>query len=291
VSGGTLLLGTHLFDARGDAAARQRRAAAANAALQRTDLVNVQGRSAPFEYPDIATLATLTRTARDATRVPGRPTPVGRDICDALARAARARGHRYFAMANGDAIVTQAAVDRVLAGGYETVAFSRRDVDADGRELGVLIHGIDMWAFDVAWWEAHRHRFRSYVIGGPCIDNVFAAIMMTHGRGFIENREGEIRHVVHPRAWAVGPYERYNYYLAALDSPYFTMWARYIAALEVMRRDGASAADEQAMARATFVRRWSPFGIVWHAGRSVRARWRYARDRARVSAPAAAAPR
>lgn len=287
----TVLLGAHLYAAKDAAAVRQTNAARANAALAGAQFVNIQPARGPIDHPGVDTLAVLERDARQVTGASGRPTPLVSDLCDALARAARQRGLRHFALINGDIIVSPQAIERIAGERCDTGVFSRVDVDENGRDLELMIYGVDLWAFDVEWWEAHRRRFRPYVVGGPCFDNVYTAIMLAHGRGFIENRIGEIRHVAHDRLWATGPYERYNFYLAALDSPYFSMWAQYVGALEALRQRGASSEEEAMMQRQTFVWRRSPLAAVWHAGRCLRARWRYGRDRARLSATAAAAPR
>jgi len=285
------LIGTQLYAAAGDAARRQANCVSSLLALRDVDVVNVQWREEPCAHPAIDTLAVLDRDAASVVGVAGRKKPIVADLCDALAHAAAARGCRYFVLVNGDIVVTQAAIDRIASGGRQTYAFSRRDVDPEsGDERGIMVFGIDAFAFDVAWWSANRHRFRAYVFGEPCFDNVFAAIMMTHGNGTIENRRGEIRHDLHP-SQAGGAFARFNHYLAALDTPYFRLWARYIAALQPMRERGASEADEQAMLERMFVWSASPLAGVWHAGRWARARWRYGRDRARFIATAGAAPR
>ena len=286
-----VLLGAHLYNAQGAAAARQTNAALANAALAGADFVNIQPARNPLDHPGIETLAVLERDARGLVGVAGRPTPIASDLCDALAAEARRRGLRYFALINGDIIALPQAIDRIVLERRDTYAFSRVDIDEAGRALELMLYGVDLWAFDVDWWAVHRRRFRPYIVGGPCFDNVYAAIMLAHGRGVIENRIGEIRHVLHDRAWAAGPYERYNFYLAALDAPYFSMWAQYLRALEALRRDAASASEEAVLQQRMFVRHQSPVAAIRHAGRCVRARWRYARDRARFTATAAAAPR
>ena len=286
-----VLLGTQFYAAPDDAARRQANCAASLVALRDADLVNIQWRNDAYQQPGVETLAVLERDAAAVVGVAGRRKPIVTDLIDALAAEAVRRGLRYMALVNGDIVVTQAAVDRILGGAQETTAFSRMDVDAaSGREVQIVSWGLDAFAFDVAWWRAQRGRFRAYVLGEICFDNVFAAIMMTHGDGAIENRRGEIRHEQHP-SQSGGAYSRYNSYLAALDSPYFTLWARYVAALDEMRREGASEAAEHAMLRRTFVWRPSATAAIWHAGRCARARWRYARDRSRFIATAGAAPR
>lgn len=285
-----VLVGTQFYAAGPDAARRQEQCAASLRALRHADVVNVQWRDDVFEMPGIETLPVLERDAAAVVGIAGRRKPIVSDLLDALADAATARGLRHFAFVNADIVVTQAAVDRIRGGQRQTCAFSRMDVDATGIEAGIVVWGVDAFAFDVDWWRLHRRRFRPYVLGEVCFDNVFTAIMMAHGDGIIENRAGEIRHERHT-SQSGGAYSRFNYYLAALDSPYFSMWARYIAELDTLRGGGASPEAEAALVRRIFVQRRSPLGAIWHAGRSVRARWRYVRDRARLSASATGAPR
>jgi hypothetical protein len=106
--------------------------------------------------------------------------------------------------------------------------------------------------------------------------------MACHGDGLILNREGEIRHEAHPQALS-GPLAHYNGYLAALDAPYFSLWVRYRRRLDELRERGASEADERALQREIFVWRPSWPAMLVHAGRQVRARWRYRRRYAEMA--------
>jgi hypothetical protein len=287
-----VLVGTQFYAGHPDAMRRQASCAASLTALREADAVNIQWRDERYDRPDVETLPLLDRDAAGVAGIAGRRLPIVADLLDALARTAFARGLRYAAFINSDIIVTQAAIDRIRGEGRQTYAFSRMDIDPpSGAELSIVHTGIDAFVVDVAWWREHQHRFRSYVLGQPCFDNVFTAIMMAHSAdGIVVNRAGEIRHEWHPMQ-SGGPYARYNFYLAALDAPYFTLWAHYIAALEAMRQRNAPAEAEEAMVRRVFVWRQSPFAAIWHAGRCARARWRYARDRGRLIESAGAAPR
>lgn len=288
----TLLLGTQFYAGGPDANRRQAAAAASLLALRDVDLVNVQWRDDTFDYPGIDALPALERDGRAVAGGGGPRKPILTDVFDALADEAARRGLRRFAFANSDILVLQTAIEAVAREDLETLAFARMDFDRDsGRDLGILTPGLDMFVMDVGWWRAERRRFRPYVLGEWCYDNVFGAIMMTFGRGAIFNREGEIRHEAHAHAPNLAtPAARFNYYLSALDSRLFTLWARYHWHLEALRARNASAAEERALIAREFVWRPSVAAAVWHAGRCVRARWRYARDRRAISR-AAAAPR
>ena len=107
---------------------------------------------------------------------------------------------------NSDIIVSPAAVARVIAGEHQVYAFSRMDYDRAGRDTGLILTGCDAFAFDVAWWRANRHRFRPYILGEPCWDNVFTALLMCYGDGMLVNRDAAIRHEIHATAWGAGAF-------------------------------------------------------------------------------------
>src|SRR5262249_60705298 len=100
---------------------------------------------------------------------------------------------------------------------------------ATGPLRGMLIPGIDAVAFQIGWWTRERRRFRAYISGPPYWDNVYAAIMCSHGRGQIISDRRLIFHEQHPSTWRPeGPLADYNGFLAALDAPYFSPRAVYI---------------------------------------------------------------
>lgn len=222
----------------------------------------------------------LREDSCSVTGVTGRVKPITTDAFDALAAIAAREGHRHFLFINSDIAVTPAAVALVAREGREVYAFGRMEVDAEGRERGVLTTGVDGFAFDVGWWRAHRRRFRPYIVGEAIWDNVYTAIMMCHGDGLIANRHGEVRHDAHEPAWGRTLFADYNGLLSALDARYFALWAQYHARLVGARARGASEAEEQAMARDVFVWRRSAAAAAVQAGRSVKARLRFRRQRA-----------
>jgi hypothetical protein len=288
-----LLIATQFYSGREDAMRRQANCARSLATLHGVSLVNIQPRRDPFAFHGAETLAVLERDSHEITGDGEPRRPILRDVFDALAEAALERRCRYFAFVNSDILVTPLAVEAILDSGKQTYAFSRMDFDgATGRDLGVVTEGIDLFAFDVEWWRAVRQRFRPYILAAWFYDCVFAAIMMTFGDGLVLNRDGEIRHERHPHApAATSPSALYNGYLAALDSREFSLWVEYHTALKALRQRGATAAEERAMATRVFVWKPSLARAIWHAGRSVRAKWHYTRSRARINAPAAGAPR
>ena len=42
--------------------------------------------------------------------------------------------------------------------------------------------GQDMFVVSVQWWQRNRSRFRPYILGEACWDNVYTAVMMCHSR-------------------------------------------------------------------------------------------------------------
>ncbi|HEY6212507.1 MAG TPA: hypothetical protein VIW45_09490 [Vicinamibacterales bacterium] len=278
----TLLVGSNFYN--GDASAMRRQQAAIDAVTALRDVVpvNLQWRSErgtnddACERPDMETLAVLQHDSRSILGRAVRRKPVMPELFDALADAAAPRRCRYVAFYNADIVVTQEAIDAIVRGGRQSYGFSRMDVDREsGRDLGLMPNGIDMFAFDVAWWRSERHRFRDYILGEWFYDPVFAALMLRYGDGLILNRRGEIRHEVHEHKPPSGPAAEYNGYLAALDSPYFSMWATYRTRLDELRARGATEEEELALQRGVFRRPMSLGSALYHAARCTKAFVRY----------------
>lgn len=276
-----ILLGVNAHPAAGDAARRQAGAAESLRRLRGVRLANVQWVDEVHEAPGFETLAVLRGDSRTASGCDGPRKPLVSEAFDALAEAAAARGCRWFGYANSDIQVTQAAVDRVAALGLEAYAFSRMDFDAEtGRDLGLVLNGIDLFVVGVEWWRANRRRFRPYVGGEPVWDNVYTSLLLCHARGVLLNREPLVRHERHPAsAWGRSPFAAYIALLAARDRPYFTLWAHYHDALLRLRERGAGEDEELALQRRSF--RYAP-GVgarVVQALRAARATLRYAARR------------
>jgi hypothetical protein len=262
---------------------RQQRARAAILAASGVVPVNLQFTDETLAPEGFHTWPVLAHDSRTVTGATGARMPIMTEMLDRLAEVASERGCRAFMFVNADNEVTQQAVDWVAEGRHDAYAFSRADLDpATGTFAGMMIRGIDAVAFTVDWWRRERRRFRPYISGPPYWDNVFAAVICTHGRGDIVSDRKLIYHQQHPSTWApAGAFAEYNGYLAALDAPYFSRWADYIARLEAA---GAPAVhvDAAPIREAVFNGPLlSPAGRVWHAGRQVRARVRYAWHRPR----------
>jgi hypothetical protein len=277
-----MLVGLHAYSAA--SMRRQQAAVEALSTLGGVEGLNVQFLKAPWtSLPGIETLPAL---AVDSIAVAGpgrRPKPLTRELFDVLARIAEVRGHRYFAYINSDIVVLPAAVEAIDRDRLDTYAISRHDVDDirhHGSDGTPLTSGVDMFVMDLAWWERHRRRFRPYVIGDACWDNVYTALMMCHSNGVILNRDRLVLHERHQAVWNdTTATARYNGFLAALDARYFSLWCEYWNQLERGRADGASAADEEALRERVFLWRRSPAAALRQSVRSVRARLRFRSQR------------
>ena len=261
----------------------ERQAAACDAlcALEGVEAVNVQfADGASQQEPRLATLKALHRDSTAVTGAAGRRKPIADEMFDVLASAAADRGHACFAYINSDIIVTPALVGAVRCAGRDTYAVSRCDVrGVEGDRM--ITAGQDMFVVSVEWWRRHRARFRPYILGDACWDNVYTAVMMCHSNGVVWNRDRLILHESHRAVWRdTTPTARYNGYLAALDARYFHLWSQYWHRLDGLRARGASESAELELARATFVWKRSAPDAMRQLIRSARARRRYHRMQA-----------
>ena len=273
-----MLIGLNLFN--GDAGATKRQSAACDALLELDGVVplNIQFEDGNDSCSD-PRLGSLPALATDSTHVTGsnrRRKPIASEIFDVLASAAQARGLRYFAYINSDIVVTRALVDHVQRGARDTYAVSRCDV-GDQSAGDMMTAGQDMFVVSVQWWQRNRSRFRPYIIGEACWDNVYTALMMCHSDGVLLNRDPLIMHERHAAMWCdTTPEARYNGMLAALDARYFHLWSQYWHRLEAVRAAGD---DEGRLAREIFVWKRSAPDALRQFVRNARARRRYRRLR------------
>jgi hypothetical protein len=280
-----IAIGTQFYPASGDAERRQGRCRASLLALTGVIPVNLQFVDETFELDGFLTRSVLRQDSRTITGASGHRKPIISEMFDALAGVARAEGCRYFAYLNADIEVSPAALETVLAGDRDGYAFSRTDVDpATGAELGVQIFGLDLFAIDTAWWFRERRRFRPYIAGEACWDDVYASIICAHGRGDVVNEHPGIYHQRHPSVWNDGPFAEHNGFLAALDAPYFSRWCHYAVRLDESRKAGTPLDSRQFANETLGHARLSAGETVRHAARQLLARVRHARR-------AAASPR
>lgn len=276
-----IVIGTSFYPASADSERRQVRARAALLELKDVIPINLQFVDEDFEPEGFRTLPVLRQDSRLLTGAAGIRKPVVSEMFDALADAARANGCRYFAYLNADIEIRPAALDVILSGDRDGYAFSRIDVDAaTGAELGVQIFGLDMFAVDAAWWTRESRRFRPYIAGEPCWDNVYAALICAHGNGDIVNEHPGIYHESHPTLWNEGPFAQHNGFLAALDAPDFSRWVHYATKLDAMLK-AETPIDRRGLVTAELAdARLSAVESAVHVARQLRARVTYAWTRA-----------
>jgi hypothetical protein len=284
-----VIIGTNVYE--GDAAAMRRQQSAMSAVprLPGVEAVNVQFQKEPWVgFPGMEMMPALLHDSVTAAGPGGRRKPLTRELFDVLARVAAARGHQYFAYVNSDILILPAALEALERDVCQTYAISRHDMDdldGDVREGTLLTAGIDMFVVSVEWWRRHCRRFRQYVIGDACWDNVYTAMMMCRSNGIILNREPLILHERHGARWHdATSTARYNGFLAALDSRYFSLWCEYWYRLEQARAQGLSAAGQQALRDEVFVWRRSASASLRQSIRNARTRFLFRRFRATLNA-------
>ena len=152
----------------------------------------------------------------------------------------------------------------------------------------MLLRGLDLFAVDAAWWRRERRRFRPYIAGEALWDNVYAALLCSHGRAAIVDERALIFHEQHGAGWGSGLYTDYNGYLAALDAPYFSRWAAYVARLQGLRASGWPFDRDRLVAEVFEGPVVTPAGYPRHLARQLRARVRFFLNRPRLVREAAA---
>jgi hypothetical protein len=271
-----ITIGTRYYPSDENGNGRQQRAREAMLRLKGVFPVNLQFRDESLAPEGFTTLAVLARDSRTVTGAAGPRMPVVSEMLDRLAEVASGRACRYFMFVNADIQVTQDAIEWIVSSGLDGCAFSRGDVDpGTGAFAGMMTFGIDALAFDVRWWSRERRRFRPY-LSGPYWDNVYAAILCSHGRGRIVSERPLIYHEQHPATWsAEGAFARYNGFLAALDAPYFSRWVTYVS--RIREQETAGDVDPDTITVDVFAGPvLSPAGRALHAARCLLARARYA---------------
>lgn len=271
-----LVIGSAFYPARGDAARRQERARAALLALSGAIPINLQFEDERFDLDGVRMVPVLRLDSRTVTGAAGRRKPIVSEMLDALASIATEAKAPYFTYINADIEVTQAAVDYIASERRDGYAFCRVDVDPETREdFGIQPYGVDMIAIRTDWWARERRRFRPYIAGEACWDNVYAALLCSYGNGDLVDHRKLIFHERHPAVWIDSPFAAYNGHLAGLDARYFSQWVTYV---DAARRGRGADADHERLVREVLGNpRLSWSAHIRNAARQIRARWRYAR--------------
>lgn len=181
----------------------------------------------------------LTRNARDVVDPSCRPIPIARDIFEAAAEAARARGIRTFGYVNSDIFVTEECLwfSRLMRqSGFDSLGFTRTDIDnPDGMEnpaqwKGLHFSGTDLFFWDLDWWDRFGPLFEPYVLGAYWWDCVYMGIMLLHGRLYYASQQrGALFHVLHDTI-SSGSSKQADFNLSIRngdDAPYFQIHSRY----------------------------------------------------------------
>lgn len=275
-----IAIGTRFYPADAGGERRQARSRASLLRLPDAVPVNLQFDDEAYRPDGFRTLPVLRQDSRTVTRADkGARKPIVSEMFDALAGVARDEGCRYFAYLNADIEVTPAAIETILNGNRDGYGFSRIDVDpVSGAAHEVEIFGLDLFALDTAWWTRERRRFRAYIAGEACWDNVYASLICAHGHGAIVNEHPGIFHERHPVHWNDGPFAEHNGFLAALDAPYFSRWCHFAARLDAARKGGPPVDPDRLAIEMLGDPRLSPRDAVRHAARQLRARLNHARS-------------
>jgi hypothetical protein len=274
-----IAIGANYYLADENGNGRQLRAREAMLRLKDALLVNLQFTDEPLMLEGFTTLPVLKQDSRTVTGAAGPRKPIVSEMLDRLADMADRQACRYFMLVNADIRVTQEAIGFIESAGLDGYALSRADVDpGTGAFARMMIFGTDAVAFDVGWWKRERRRFRPYMFG-PIWDNVYAAIICSHGRGRIVSERPLIYHEQHQASWSSqDAFARYNGFLAALDSPYFSRWVAYVS--RIREQEIAGKLDPDAAIADVFAGPvLSPAGHARHVARCLLARARYARAR------------
>lgn len=249
-----VVLGTHVYPARGEAAARMGRALDSWAALP-VRLVNLQfaGDPSPATHPAFETRAVLRQDSRSVSGVDGPRKPTLRELLDRLADAAGEYGCDYAGFSNADIIVSPSAIARVAASGRDAVIFSRMGVDpVSGAAAGEFLSGQDTLFVRPAVYRALRPRLRPYIVGEMPWDVIYTSVLLTHCDAELVNRGDDCRHVDHDAIWVDSPFAPYSWRLAHMDWTYFARWYRYYHPAKALREAGRPPAEEDALLDAVF---------------------------------------
>jgi hypothetical protein len=267
-----ILLGTHIVGT-GDTGDTGRREAAAQASLEalarsgEAACVNLAFADGPVSAGALPTLPVLTQDAPSVAGVEGRRKPITSELIDVLAAEAERRGMPRFGLVNGDIVILPEALARDRETCAPAAGFTRTDVGGGEPESG-LVYGLDMFIFDVGFWKRERHRFRPYVFGDALWDNVYGAIVASHG-GTLFTRERLILHERHGSAWHDSPFASYVHLLAARDASYFSAWCAFVDRAKALRAAGGTIEEERALQRRIF----RPPGVAGDTLDAMRASW------------------
>ncbi len=273
----SLLIGANFYAARGDEARRQDGAIRALRALPGVHTANLQWPDSVYDVEGVPTVPALRQDSLMATGREGRRKPMVAEILGALADLAGRQGCGHFMFVNADIEIMPAAVALIEHDPRDGFVLARTDFEAETRTpLGVMQFGSDAFVFATDWWEQNAWRFRPYIAGEPVWDNVYTAILLTHSNAEFVNRPGLILHERHGMSQRSSPFNDYTWLLAALDRPYFSLWAAFSAELSKLPNDASDETAVRTLRTRIFDPRALRRGRALQWARAVKARLRYA---------------
>ena len=249
-AGSRLVLGTHIYPARGDAADRMQRALDGWATLENVRLINLQfiDDPSPATHPAFETRAVLHSDSRTVSGAPGPRKPILREMLDYLVTEAEREPCAYAGFSNADILISPAAIARLDDNARDAVIFSRMDVDArTGAPLGEFFSGQDTLFIRPGAYRAVRRKLRPYIVGEMPWDVIYTSVLLTYCRAELVNRGDDCRHVQHDTIWVDSPFAQYGWRLAHADWTYFARWYRYYNGAKAIREAGRSRTEEDAL--------------------------------------------
>ena len=275
----TILLGTHVYPARADAATRQKSALATWTKLPSVSLINLQFKEGATTQ-EAEGFETLSLLASDSITVSGKQgprKPILSEMLATLAQLAAERGITYFGFSNSDILLFKEAIDYVRTCGKDAVIFSRMDVDPTSQQdRDEFISGQDTMFLSVDFFGKIRHRLRPYVVGEMPWDVIYTSILLAHGNAQLINRGSLTRHIQHDVIWVNSPFYDYCWHLAKLDWTYMARWYRYYYSLIPLRKQNAVGEQEEQLLHDVFRHPITLFEKV----KNVYRRFRYGMPRA-----------
>ncbi len=149
-------------------------------------------------------LSYLERSSQTMLKFSEKKLPVSKDLFLALSE----QDCDYFLYINNDILLSEKAVKLVLSEEFETICFSRHDIeplrsiDDPIKVLRIEIAGFDAWACNVSWWKTHKDLFKDYFVGQWLWDVDYAITMFSNSNGLISNKDFFIAHEYHERVWS-----------------------------------------------------------------------------------------
>jgi hypothetical protein len=149
-------------------------------------------------------ISCLNRSSQTILDISEKKLPISKDLFSALSE----QNCDYFIYLNNDILLSEKAVKLVLSREFETICFSRHDIEPlhsindPIKVLRMEIAGFDAWACSINWWKTHKDLFKDYFVGQWLWDVDYAITMFSNSNGLMCNKDFFIAHEFHERAWS-----------------------------------------------------------------------------------------